>query len=193
VNTVERLEVEGLRTDLLAMHREVSRYRAQNAALVSANRDLIAQLVEATQNGGRHLRTLVAFHQLLDGSDVAAGLRNVSEILVNIIGTENFAIVTIDGRAAPRVVAGHGDALDRARHADATLDALAAEAMRVVPLRLGSRTVGVIVIDALLPHRDGLGPADEDVLEVLGRHAATAIIASAERSEWNHDLLPELA
>lgn len=186
-------EVQSLRNDLLGTHREVGRLRAQNAELILANRDLNQQLVDATQSGGRHLRALVAFHQLLDGSDVVDGLRNVSDILVNIIGTEDFAIVGLGRGNTVRLVGGMGAAMDRVRHGDRTYETLAAEAMRVIPLELGGRTVGAIIIDSLLPHRDGFHAADEDILGLLGMHAATAIIAATERRRWANLPLPELA
>lgn len=186
-------ELQGLRVDLLNLHRDSARLRAQNSQLVAANSDLVAQLTEATQTGGKHLRTLVAFHQLLDGADVAAGVRNVCDILINIIGTESFVIVGVNARGHTRVVAGHGPALERARGSEQTLEVLAGDALRVVDLRLGARTVGAIIIDALLPHRDGFHQADEDVLQLLGKHAATAIIAAAEWRRWAHLPLPELA
>jgi len=193
VTTTSLTEVQGLRADLLSLHRDAARMRAQNAQLIASNEDLVAQLTEATQTGGKHLRTLVAFHQLLDGADVAAGVRNVCDILINIIGSESFAIVGVNARGATRVVAGHGPALERARTSEQTLEALTEEALRVIDLKLGTRSVGAIIIDELLPHRDGFHQADEDVLQLLGKHAATAIIAAAEWRRWAHLPLPELA
>jgi hypothetical protein len=193
VSASAEMDLNGLRTDLLMLHRDAARLRAQNAQLVASNNDLIAQLTEATQTGGKHLRTLVAFHQLLDGGDVAAGVRNVCDIVINIIGSESFVIVGVNARGTARVVAGYGSALERARAGEQTLDALSADALRVVDLKLGTRNVGAIVIDALLPHRDGFHQADEDVLQLLSKHAATAIIAAAEWRRWAHLPLPELA
>jgi hypothetical protein len=193
MSTMTENDLNGMRVDLVNLHRDAARLRAQNAQLIATNADLLEQLTEATQTGGKHLRTLVAFHQLLDGADVAAGVRNVCDILINIIGTENFVLVGVNARGATRVVAGHGAALERARGSEQTLEALATDALRVVDLKLGARSIGAIVIDELLPHRDGFHQADEDVLQLLGKHAATAIIAAAEWRRWAHLPLPELA
>jgi hypothetical protein len=58
------------------------------------------------------------------------------------------------------------------------------DVVAVVPLKVIERTVGVIVISSLLPHRDPLGSCDREVLELLGVYAATAIIAADRRARW---------
>ena len=53
-----------------------------------------------------------------------------------------------------------------------------------VPLRLAERTVGAIVIQKLLPHREPINAFDDELLRLLGDLAATFIIAAEQRPLW---------
>jgi hypothetical protein len=178
----EPAAIQGLRADLLDTHRALAGLRERNTELADANRELAAQLASATQTAGELLRALVAFRRLHEASDAEAALHGLAEILATIVGTEDFAVVAIESPELC-VVAGMGPAMERAQLAP-TLHALAANAVRVVPLLLGSYVVGVIVIDTLLPHRSDLSAADEQILELLSSFAATAIVAADERPQW---------
>lgn len=173
-----------VRTELLEARRDLARIRTQNDLLIAANRDLSSLLSASSQLSGELLRTIVAFRRLLEAPDSSATLRNIEEILVNIIGTEDFVVLVVTEQPAMRAVAGMGPALQRAKASPLTQDALAAGSARVVPLRIDERVVGAIVIDNLLPHRDAISGSDEQVLALLSSFAATAILAAEQRQGW---------
>jgi hypothetical protein len=186
MNTDAPGEIRTLRGELLEAHRDLNRLRMQCDQVLAANRDLSAQLTAASRSGGELLRTLVAFRQLLESADAADALRGISDIMINIVGTEDFAILASTGSGPMHVVGGMGPAVTRYRSLSPTLDVVAASTWRIVPLMIREHVVGAIAVDGLLPHRDALTSADEQVLSLLAQHAGTAIVVSSQRGSWTH-------
>jgi GAF domain-containing protein len=62
-----------------------------------------------------------------------------------------------------------------------------------VRLVIREHVVGAIAIDGLLPHREALTSADEQVLSLLAQHAGTAIVVSSQRGSWTHLELEAIA
>ncbi len=193
MTAVDAGEIRSLRTELLEAHRDVARLRVQNEQLVASNRDLSQQLTSATQSGGELLRTIVAFRQLVEAGDAVGTLRSIADILINIVGTEDFAVLTTTEMPTLRAVIGMGPAVEQLRLAPPTLAELTATRSRIVPLLIADHLVGAIVIDTLLPHRDGFSIADEQVLGLLSTFAATAIVAAQQRSGWTRLHVAEVA
>jgi GAF domain-containing protein len=123
-------------------------------------------------------------------------LRAIQEIVINLIGSEELAVLGIGHGGALRPLAHMGvdpDAL-RALTTDTGLIARAfaeggpvaqtaepAEPDRItacVPLLVGGRRVGVIVVFRLLPQKPRLEPFDHELLGLLATHAATALFCS---------------
>lgn len=177
-------EVRQLRTELLEAHRELSRVRAQHEQLVAINRDMSSQLMASSQLNGELLRANVAFRRLLESRDSAEALRAIEEILINIIGTEDFVVLLATETPRMRIVAGMGYALELAGQSTPTVEELELASHRVIPMHVDDHLVGAIVIGALLPHRDALGHADEEVLELISAFAATAVMAADYRQGW---------
>jgi hypothetical protein len=186
-------ELRSIRSELLEAHREVGRLRTQNESLIATNRDLGQQLAEATQSGGALLRTIVAFRLLTEAADEAAVLRGITDILVNIIGTEDFAVVMTTEGSETKVVGGMGPRFEKASASSPSLEGLLFVRDVVRPLHLGERVVGAIVIGSLLPHRERITAADEQVLALLSSFAATALMAANERRSWTRERLSEVA
>jgi GAF domain-containing protein len=57
-----------------------------------------------------------------------------------------------------------------------------------VPLSIKERVVGVIAMYKLLPHKKGLTGLDFKLLELLGGHAATALVSSKLYSQADRRL-----
>jgi hypothetical protein len=177
-------EIRTLRGELLEAHRDLNRLRMQCDQVLAANRDLSAQLSAAARSGGELLRTMVAFRQLLEADDAADAIRGIADIMINIVGTEDFAILASTGSGPMHVIGGMGPAVSRYRELAPTLDEVAASTWRIVPLLIRAHVVGAIAVDGLLPHRESLTSADEQVLTLLAQHAGTAIVVSSQRGEW---------
>jgi len=136
-------------------------------------------------------------HGSLEREEVLATLR---EILINLIGTEEFVILERDGddpvmRCAtsfgidperlmpvPLGAGRLGEILRRATPYVAAQDPEATESGRritaCVPLRVGERVVGAIVVFRLLEHKRELEPADMELFNLLATHGATALYCS---------------
>ena len=192
-NSVDDAELRILRQELLEAHRELNRLRTQNEQLVGSNRDLSSLLATTDKRSGELVKIIVAFRRLLDSEDAASALRCIEEIVINIIGSENFVVLLLDERDLARPVAGFGNALTEAHVQPPLLDELHRSAARLVPLYIADELVGGIAIAELLPHRDALNYNDDQVLNLLSRYAASVIMAAIHRKEWRRVQLPEVA
>jgi hypothetical protein len=179
-------ELRILRAELLDAHRELTRLRSQLEQLLASNRDLSSLLSSSAQRSGELVKIIVAFRRLLEATDASAAVRSIEEILINVIGTEDFVLlVHPEADTAPlHAVAGMGPALDEASRHAPTISDLDRVGGKVVPLYIAEHTVGVIVIAALLPHRDPLNASDDQVLTLLSRFGASAIMAAHHRRSW---------
>jgi hypothetical protein len=109
-------------------------------------------------------------------ADVTAALR---EIVINVVGSERFAIFETapDGRVAP--LTGMGlethELMGLARQLGAATPAAGLPLVARVPLRLGATTVGELAIVELLEHKGGLDAFDHELLDVLSTAAGSAL------------------
>jgi len=192
---VRALEEE--RDDLLGRFREVE----------AMNRDVAArhQEIEAQNN---HLANLyVASYQLHATLNFGEVLDTVKEILINLIGAEAFAILWVDernghlkreaiqgmGSSVPEKIRPERGPLQRAAagepfYADPLPDPLSVDVrnpIACVPLKIGTRVIGVIAIYRLLQQKERFQPLDFELFTLLAGHAATALFSSKlyERSE----------
>jgi hypothetical protein len=193
VSPASEADLRRLKADLGDARRDLKRAEVRNEQLVASNRDLSSLLSASSRVSGDLLRTIVALRRLLEAEDRAAALRSLEEILVNIIGTEDFVVLAKTDAPEMRAVAGMGPALDRARATPLTLAEIPSAGARTVPMNIAERVVGAIVIDRLLPHRGELDGADEQVLALLSSFAASAVMMAGQRKEWTRLSLAEVA
>lgn len=153
----------------------------------------LARYAEVEMHNANLANLYVASYQLHGTLQREAVLGAIQEIVVNLIGSEAFAVCKVDdlelsvlasvgidpasiGWSTPRVletvisgttfIAGDGE-----REAGAPLVSL--------PLRLDGRTIGVIVIFALLSHKTQLEALDHELFDLLATHAATALYCTS--------------
>jgi GAF domain-containing protein len=154
-----------------------------------------------------HLASLfVACHELLASADREDVLTTILEIVTNLIGSEEVAIFECDPPTGQLVLAAcRGMVDDRyqripigsgaiGRVAASGRPYLAAESgepaaasenpelTACIPLRVQERVIGVVAIFRLLPQKNGFTRVDEELFELLGAQAATALLSSMERS-----------
>ena len=193
--------------DLTAALAEADRLRLQVATLLATQRQLSTLLVAADNRTGALMKLLVAVRSLIESRNASAAMQSLQDILVTVIGAEQFTIYSIDQRQKLLVaIAGtstHPGGSDRvplhdswlggvvrssavyvARDADRPTRRDESSIAAVAPLRVLDRVVGAIVITRLLPHREGLDSCDREILGLLGVYAATAIIAADRRGRW---------
>ena len=194
--------------DLDAALGEADRLRLQVTTLLTTHHQLATLLVAADTRVGDLMKLLVAVRVLIESRDAAAALDSLRDILVNVVGTADFAIYSIDSRLkvlVPLAVVGEsmrtadrmpldsgwigevvrsGELLIEPEGGSARRRGRIPEVAAVVPLKVLDRIVGAIVIARMLPHRELLGACDREVLGLLGVYAATAIIAAHRRAGW---------
>lgn len=147
----------------------------------------------------------VAVDNLHRCATVGDATRTLADLLGQLVGARTWAAYVVDEAVSPpalgRFEGVGGEGLDAtvtvgaaktpfAREVEATyvtgegrshLGVVAA----TLPLRLGPRTVGVVAVVDLLPHKAGLTEVDHRLFDLLATHFASAVFAAAltERGE----------
>ncbi|HEX8824647.1 MAG TPA: GAF domain-containing protein [Archangium sp.] len=191
-NETLRAEVAALRARneqlqaSLARRREEESWRVQRQGLVEAE---LAHLV----------RLRVASQRLNESLNPRELLDILQDLLVNLVGSEMLGIFELDP-AGPSLVLQVSLGIDAERfrrlplgedpigHAARTgspwlADLMEEESARnrtegpraCVPLRLGRRVLGMMVLFELLPHKPRLEPEDRELLELLATEGARAL------------------
>jgi nitrate/nitrite-specific signal transduction histidine kinase len=132
----------------------------------------------------------VASYQLHSTLHREAVLSAIQEIVVNLIGCEEFGIFERDATGRFRLAASVGidgdesiAAHERVAQATASgetwVSAQHGDLTACVPLKVDGTVTGFIVIRRLLAHKAGLEPLDLELFDLLGTHAAMALYASS--------------
>jgi hypothetical protein len=185
---------------------EADRLRLQVSMLLTTHQQLSTLLVAADTRVGDMMKLLVTVRAMIESRDASSALESLEDILVNVIGCDDFTVYSIDQRERMLVpIAGSGTFVrpsDRVSLDDSWLGEVVqsgsllitrerepgdrgyADVAAVVPLKVLDHVVGAIVVTSLLPHRELLGACDREILGLLGVYAATAIIAADRRTRW---------
>jgi GAF domain-containing protein len=192
--------------EIARLHQVVTVLEQQLDATRAEHRRACEQLVAANQGSSDMLKLSVALCRLYESDDRDSALAGVREIVINVIGSESFAVFTLDGPAgrlqpltsmglADDAIAWHVAAkgvvgevartgqryIGAVRRSDVGLPE-SPELVACVPLRLGRRVEGVLAIHALLAHKPALEAFDLDILDLLSTHAMSAIRAASLRA-----------
>jgi hypothetical protein len=180
-------ELTGLRADRVHIAEQL-------AGIERESRGMAAQYATAMRQNASLANLYVSSHMLhatLDHDEVLSG---IAQIVVNIVGSEDYAIFERDGselRVAAR--AGAASALPKTRVGVGILGQLAEQAsVRVfspdeteaglvafIPLVIGRYVTGAIAIFRLLPQKPALDESDLEIFEMLAAHAATALYCAS--------------
>ncbi|MEK6409250.1 MAG: GAF domain-containing protein [Acidobacteriota bacterium] len=191
MNEVERLRLEN---GQMAQKLEFLDRRFQQVE--AENKDFAQRYVQVEEQNESLANLYVASHRLHSTLDSAEVLECIKEILLNMIGSEDFGLFVVDDETHELVRAGYeGDTGGRPDKAQVTLGegiegvvALTGEPYfsegegdgprACVPLKIKERVVGLITIYQLLSHKKGLTELDHQLMELLAGHAASALISS---------------
>jgi hypothetical protein len=124
------------------------------------------------------LKLCVALTHLASCATVADFAAAISEIVINVVGSEHFAVFAAedDGSLAPLASMGM-DARDAARLAERLAREPRGDAGLAarVTLRVGGRTVGEVAVATLLEHKGELDAFDRELLDALSAAAGSAL------------------
>jgi hypothetical protein len=194
---IVRQELAGAREEL-AQRELAQRELSQALARIrEEGQQYLAQYAEVEMHNANLANLYVASYQLHGTLQRDAVLGAIQEIIVNLVGSETFAICEISGPASglaisvlaslgvdpdsigwttPRlratVISGAAQVGDAGERADG-------DPLVCLPLRLDGRTVGAIVIFALLSHKPQLEALDHELFDLLATHAATALYCTS--------------
>jgi regulator of replication initiation timing len=197
-------ELSSLREERDALRAERSKLKhVLDEALAQNRRDIErSALVEqqCTSLANLYVATF-KLHGSLERSDVLAA---ISEIVVNLVGCENFGVFERSGSvlkligefpthpsAVRELPAEHGFVADIFNGSGPWVagrdplpeSAVPADVTAVIPLRLRSELTGAIVLFNLLPQKGGsFGDVDLELMDLLTAHAATALFASRSQA-----------
>jgi hypothetical protein len=196
-----------LEHDVIALEERVKRQEELQASLLdqiaqmdTANQAVAARTLEVEQLNSHLANLYVASYRLHGCLDREQLLSTVQEILINLVGTEEFAVferdasgdamrVTssfgVDTERIPSLRFGEGrlgEVIERGAPYIAAYDPDATSCGRpvtaCVPLRVGERVIGAIVVYRLLSHKMALEDADMQLFNLLSTHGATALYCS---------------
>lgn len=182
--------------------RQVERVREATRAMFEELRDGIEREHERFQRQFHaieeqyvSLATLhAANHALHADLKREAVLAAIQEIVINLIGSEQLAIVAADEQLSPQALFGvtreqlrglDGDSgiIARARQEGRPLALLRdmpsdATGVRVcIPLMLGEEAYGFVLVFGFLPQKEEIGPLDHELFALLSLRAGVALLA----------------
>ena len=182
------LENETLRAALAMAEAEAEELSARLGEVTAENQRYAEQCQNFEEQSSNLANLYVASHQLHTSVDRATVLTTIQEIVINLIGSEQLAIYERGGDSVFRLAASFG--LDEARLA-AVAGEFAVEKLgeghvfrdpadrkpltACVPLQIGERVEGAILVFGLLEHKASLQPVDLELFELLAVHASTAL------------------
>lgn len=171
--------------------------RAALERVEQESRGFGARFLEVEQENSNLANLYVASYRLHGSVERGEVLEVIQEILVNLVGCEELAVYELpQGAAALELLASNGiDAQKHARvplgdgavgRAAASGETFVAEGgcagdgqpTACIPLKLGERVTGAIVLFRLLPQKPSLAPVDRELFDLLATHAATALYCS---------------
>ena len=201
-------ENEQLRVSSAQLGSELSRLRQELSHRQDVERELAATMERIREEGQRYLaqyaevethnanlaNLYVASHQLHGTLDRAAILEALQEIVVNLIGSEEFAICeVVEGELTVAASVGvdpatitwatpHVRDAVETRVLFAGTHQRANEPLVCLPLQVDGHLVGVVVIVRLLAHKPQLEPLDHELFDLIATHASAALYCSALQS-----------
>jgi len=188
------MQLEKARHDRDVATLELERLRARYDDVEHEN-ETYAEKYHQIETQSSNLSNLyVASYQLHASVERESVLSTIQEIVVNLIGSEEVAIFEFhadanefrlasafgveqtklksfkagSGPIGSRLLSGEVFVND---HVSGGEDKLTA----CVPLRIGERITGAILVFRLLEHKQGLQPVDHELFELLAIHASTAL------------------
>ncbi len=166
--------------------------------LEDENQEFARRFVEVEQENNNLANLYVASFQLHSTLSVNEVLRNIVEIVINLIGAEKFAIYVLDDNtdrleavaaegedvsAFPKLTLGSGVIGSAVKEGKTVCQETAqgddlGSPLVCIPLRIDERPIGGIAIYQLLQQKDRFTPLDHELFNLLGGHAATALFSS---------------
>lgn len=194
-------EMEG---ELAGLRADRSHVVEQLAAIERESRGIAEQYATAMRQNATLANLYVSSHMLHSSLDRAEVLSGIAQIIINIVGSEDFAIFERQGSELREATSSGSNAaaMQRTNPGASAIEALAREArVRVfdsgcgddgliafIPLAIGEYVIGAIAIFRLLPQKPALDEADGELFEMLSAHAATALYCASLHERYGSEV-----
>ncbi len=203
-NEVLHEQLATLTTELDIRKQKEEALRRKLDDIGSESSKLARQVAEIEERSANLANLYVASYQLHGTVNREAVLGAIGEIVINLIGSEQFAVFERRNGGAFRLLTSFGIAAseyESLSEADALGRLIASGETKLygqpassdglpplvacVPMKIDDEIVGGIVIFALLPHKQELADLDYELFDLLGSHAGTALYCTALHAEMS--------
>jgi len=173
------------------------------------NQDFATRYIEIEQENNNLANLYIASYQLHSTLDFKEVLQIITEIIINLIGAEEFAIMLLDEKTnelqavategvsreeIPSVQFGNGIIGQVAKTGESHFAEDGADTsdlsrpMVCIPLQIKEHVIGVLVIYKLLEQKTRFAEVDYELFTLLAGHAATALFSSRLYSDSERKL-----
>jgi transcriptional regulator with GAF, ATPase, and Fis domain len=203
--------VGALQQRIAELEQEKSALLARFQQVEQENKEFASRYVEIEEENNNLANLYIASYQLHSTLDFKEVTQIIQEIILNLIGAEEFAIMLLDERTnllAPVVTEGLDDgSLPSIQLGTGTIGTVAKvgdpyfftgelaghepsplNPLVCIPLKIKEHVIGVIVIYKLLQQKKKFANVDYELFTLLAGHAATAIFSSKLYSESERKL-----
>jgi hypothetical protein len=205
-NAELRMRVETLECELAAHRRQQNALQERLAAIEQQKSEFASRFAEVENQSSQLANLYVATYQLHSTLDRAEVLAVIQEIIINLVGSEEMAVLEVNpsstlleliawfgvdpgryqtielGKGIIGSVALSGELFVADEDPDRMRLPLEENLTVCIPLRLGGDIRGVIAVMRLLPQKRGLEAVDHELFHLLATQAATALHCTALQS-----------
>ena len=203
-------EMVRLRQRIEALEQEKKEILDRIRKVEEENLDFANRYVEIETENNMLANLYIASYQLHSTLDFREVLQVITEIIINLIGAEDFALLLLDEKTNKlQAVAGEGPVMEEIPAiglGEGIIGQMAktgenyfieemetytrdiAHPMVCIPLKIKEHVIGVIVIYQLLTQKSRFADVDFELFTLLAGHAATAIFSSKLYSESERKL-----
>jgi nitrate/nitrite-specific signal transduction histidine kinase len=204
-------ENERLRYRLGTLEGEVRHLQERFEEIEQENKDFASRYGEIEEQNNNLASLYVASYQLHSTLDFREVIHVVQEIILNLIGSNTFAILLLDENTNElRTIACEGEKIlpgidkisvrlgegilggvaksGESYYQDAGGQVSLEKPLAAVPLKIKRQAIGVIAVYKLLVQKEAFSAVDYEMFSLLAAHASTAIFSSKLYSQSERKL-----
>ena len=193
-----------------ALEREKEEIVGRIKRVEEENQDFATRYVEIEQENNNLANLYIASYQLHSTLDFREVLQIITEIVINLIGAEEFAIMLLDEKTNElQAVATEGvtrEQIPAVKFGEGIVGTVAKTGenyfvddvamyvcdlnspMVCIPLKIKEHVIGVLAVYKLLIQKTTFAPVDYELFTLLAGHAATAVFSSRLYSDSERKL-----
>jgi len=199
-----------LKKKIKALEQEKEEILGQIKVVEEENQNFANRYVEIEEENNMLANLYIASYQLHSTLDFKEVLKIILEIVINLIGAEEFGVLLLDEKTnrlepvaseglvtseLPSVAVGNGIIGESVDSGDnyfiETMDGYERDFEKpivCIPLKIKDHVIGVIAIYKLLTQKDEFNDVDYELFTLLAGHAATAVFSSRMYSDSERKL-----